>query len=333
MLERRPKYRINCRHTECHKESQVGAGMMAELRQRAANRSDLQAIGLLISDAWTHEGPRSEMHIGDLYWACFSKRTAFDRCHPCVWETQGGSIVGFTMVSNAGWCDLVVHPDYDAVDFVPAALRRAEKHVRNQPHQCSDLRFGRRVTNSNVESVLTRLGFTRMKFGYPTLQRTLEEGQTAACNIGDLMISRGNDVTLSHSQRATAWNEAFPLEPRRESDIASLTEAPGFCDKLDFTCHTNDGIIAAFCTVWFDEITKSGLFEPVGTTPQFQRRGLASAIVQAASNQLYTIGGKTAFVRVHNENTTAAKFYTAVGFRPASSAFGFEKQLDAHHDA
>ena len=92
---------------------------MSRIIQRTADNSDIEGIAQLISESWKCHGPKSEMHIGDLYWACFSKRTAFQDLNPCVWQTSQGSLVAFSMVSKGGWCDLVVHPDLEAADFVP----------------------------------------------------------------------------------------------------------------------------------------------------------------------------------------------------------------------
>ena len=39
------------------------------------------------------------------------------------------------------------------------------------------------------------------------------------------------------------------------------------------------GEFAAFCTVWFDDVTRTGAFEPVGTAPAHRRRGLGKAVM------------------------------------------------------
>ena len=294
---------------------------MSSIVQRKAGSSDVEAIAHLISEAWTCWGPKSEMHIGDLYWACFHKQIDFQDLNPRVWQTPQGSIVAFSMVSKGGWCDLVVHPAHKASAFVPEAVAAAEGYVRDHG---SCLRFGRRVFDKEVESVLLEMGFARMNSGYSTLRLTLDG--TSEVEIRNDGISIGTAATFPPTPRAAAWNEAFPAESRTDTDIESLTKAHGYREALDLICSTNTGTVAAFCTVWLDEQNKTGLFEPIGTRPSFQRRGLARSLVRIASSRLFTVGGRDACVRVHSENQTAKEFYFAVGFRQVSFDFGFEKR-------
>lgn len=294
---------------------------MSKIIQRKANNSDIEGIAQLISESWKSFGPKSEMHIGDLYWACFNKKIDFQDLNPLVWQTPQGSIVAFSMVSKGGWCDLVVHPDLAASNFIPQAVASAEEHIRNRS---GCLRFGRRIFNKEVESALLAMGFTRMNSGYPTLHLTLDG--TTQEETRDDGISIGAGAEFSPTQRAEAWNDAFPADSRTEADMTTLMAARGYREDLDFTCWTNDGTVAAFCTVWLDEQTKTALFEPVGTRPDFQRRGLARLLVRTAANRLHTIGGRSACVRVYSENRAAKEFYLAVGFQQASFDFGFEKQ-------
>ena len=277
----------------------------------------------MISESWRSFGPKSEMHIGDLHWACFNKRIDFQDLNPRVWQTSQGSLVAFSMVSKGGWCDLVVHPDLDASDFVPEAVASAEQHLR---HRTDRLRFGRRIFDKQVESVLLELGFARMDTGYPTLQLTLGGAEQEATRNDSMSIGIAADVTPK--QRVEAWNEAFPADLRTEADISSLMTASDYREDLDFTCSTTNGAVAAFCTVWLDEPNKVGLFEPVGTRPAFQRRGLARSLIQAASSRLFEVGAASACVRVHSENQVAKEFYLAVGFQQVSFDFGFEKQCN-----
>ena len=98
-------------------------------------------------------------------------------------------------------------------------------------------------------------------------------------------------------------------------------------DALDLCCLTGQGTVAAFCTVWPDDMNQCGLFEPVGCSADFRRQGLSRALVDEACYRLATAGFLNAYVRVHSDNEAARRFYEACGFRVVSTAFGFEKQL------
>ena len=57
-----------------------------------------------------------------------------------------------------------------------------------------------------------------------------------------------------------------------------------------------DVAIAAFCTIWFDDVTPSAYFEPVATVPAHRRRGLGRAVMTEGLRRLQRLGATTAFV-------------------------------------
>ena len=79
-----------------------------------------------------------------------------------------------------------------------------------------------------------------------------------------------------------------------------------------------DGRFAAFLVYWIDPISKSGLFEPVGCHPDFQRRGLTTALMYEGL-QCMAAQGMTMAIVVHeapDDNPASAALYRSVGFTP-----------------
>lgn len=288
------------------------------LTLREADKTDLPKIVELISTVWQADGPKCEMHIGDLSWSLFNSQTAFESRRPRIW-LEDDNLVAFSMSSPNHWIDLVIQPGFDPTVILPTAIESAAKFCRDQR-----VRIGRRLEEQAIVSWLTSAGYERMKFGYPTLEHTLERLDPADTLAGFSVKSLAESSTTPAAQ-AKAWNAAFPDERRVTEDIASLSFAPGYRADLDFICIDGTGEIGAFCTIWYDAETKSGLFEPVGTAANFQRQGLATAIVKHALLRLKEIGASKAYVRVHSENEAAMSFYRSVGFRQAESSFGFEQ--------
>ena len=54
--------------------------------------------------------------------------------------------------------------------------------------------------------------------------------------------------------------------------------------------------MAAFCTIWYDDVTRSAYYEPVGTMPEHQQRGLGKAMLAEGLRRLVRMGATTAFV-------------------------------------
>ncbi len=72
---------------------------------------------------------------------------------------------------------------------------------------------------------------------------------------------------------------------------------------------------ASACTIWFDTHTCVGLFEPVGTHPNFQRKGLGKAVLFEGLRRMRTAGMTKAIVSTPATNAAAIALYQSVGFK------------------
>jgi len=95
-----------------------------------------------------------------------------------------------------------------------------------------------------------------------------------------------------------------------------LKQAPSYVPELNLLVWWDHHEIAAFCSVWIDPVNHYAEFEPVGTVPIFQKRGLGSALLAHAHNCLRDLGCPLATVQSWNEAEGANKLYQAAGLRP-----------------
>jgi ribosomal protein S18 acetylase RimI-like enzyme len=77
-----------------------------------------------------------------------------------------------------------------------------------------------------------------------------------------------------------------------------------------------DGAIAAFCTIWFDDVTRSAYVEPLATVPAHRRLGLGRALLTEGLRRLHRMGATRAFVG---------------GFGPAANAL-YESVMGPEHE-
>ncbi len=70
----------------------------------------------------------------------------------------------------------------------------------------------------------------------------------------------------------------------------NIQTAPLYRRDLDLVAVASDGSIASFCTIWFDDVTRSAYFEPVATVPAHQRRGLSRALLTMGLHRLKRMG-------------------------------------------
>ena len=80
----------------------------------------------------------------------------------------------------------------------------------------------------------------------------------------------------------------------------NIQSAPLYRRDLDLVAISSNGEVAAFTTIWYDDVTRCGYFEPVGTVPEHQRCGLARSLLcegmrrlkRSGATQVMTIGGE-----------------------------------------
>jgi hypothetical protein len=109
--------------------------------------------------------------------------------------------------------------------------------------------------------------------------------------------------------RVEAQRAAFPPSDFLVERYARVRRTWPYRAELDRVVLTDNDEVVAFCTAWLDAENAAGLFEPVGTHPAHQRRGLARAVCLDA---LRAAGARTAQVGFGSEAGEAA--YCSLGF-------------------
>jgi ribosomal protein S18 acetylase RimI-like enzyme len=120
---------------------------------------------------------------------------------------------------------------------------------------------------------------------------------------------------MEHAREHSA--EGFEV-PVSDDDRTFRELAPAIRTHPDLAVETADGRVAGYSLYWFDPTTKVGLVEPVTVEDQFQRQGLARAMLSAGVNRLVTRGAQR--VKVAYETDAAAALYQGLGFRRTSTA-------------
>lgn len=112
--------------------------------------------------------------------------------------------------------------------------------------------------------------------------------------------------------------QPHPMAERNGEGIAArLSQVPLYDPSLDLSIETEDGRHAAYILFWFDPVTKVGMIEPVRTDDEFQRKGLARALITVGMNRLVEKGAMR--LKVSWETETAGALYARVGFQPRSA--------------
>ncbi len=94
--------------------------------------------------------------------------------------------------------------------------------------------------------------------------------------------------------------------------------------SLDLAVGTEDGLIAGYSLYWFDPVTKVGLVEPVRIEDEFQRKGLARAMLTAGISRLVDKGAER--IKLSWESEAASALYRNAGFQQTSTTTWYRTQ-------
>ncbi len=254
---------------------------------------------------------------------------AFKWSEFAVWETEDGTIIG-VVNSEYGKGDLYIqlHPDYRHLEDEMIAWG---EEVIAQPAQDSTQRqIGMMVKDYDLyrQHVLAARGWQqtenwyisrRQRFGNrPIPPVELAEGYT-------LYTPDPNDAAACQ-KFADLLNAAFNRTFHSAPEVHNfMTKQPSLFDPdLHLFAVAPDGSFAAHVGITYEPTYRYGIFEPVCTHPDHQRRGLARALINEGLRRLRTRGACDAYVDT-GEMGPANGLYSALGFLEVYKAHWWRK--------
>ncbi len=233
------------------------------------------------------------------------------------WETTDGQMIALVHPDNPGEAFIQVEPGYSTESFEEELVTQAEQFLaQHLPDGSRKLTIWLPATNRSRLKVLQRRGYVRKPW-YEYQRRRSLDLPVAACPApeGYLVRPLGNEDDLP-ARSWVSWKAFHPDEPDENYQgftwYANVMKAPLYRKDLDLVVVAPDGEHAAFCTVWFDPATLTAAFEPVGTHPEHQRRGLGKAVMAEGLRRARALGASLACVGSYSE--AAGGLYASMGF-------------------
>jgi ribosomal protein S18 acetylase RimI-like enzyme len=133
--------------------------------------------------------------------------------------------------------------------------------------------------------------------------------------------------------RVALHRAAYRTHNMTVEEYLSDMQSSEYDPTLDLVAVAEDGRLAAFCTCSIsaaeNKITERrvGYTDPIGTHPDFQRQGLARAILLAGMRLLRERGMATAVLGTKSQNSAMVKTAESVGFTTQWSKVWLEKPL------
>lgn len=237
------------------------------------------------------------------------------------WETPDGHIAAMMNPEGSGQAFLHIHPQLRTPGLEEEILTVAE-HTLAVPTEDGQLRLTVWAVDCDHprQELLFHRGYVKGSGPeYMRYQDITDATPDFSSPSGYIIRSLSGDG-LELLERCYASGLGFhdgdiriAVDNRNDSTwYHNIQNAPLYRQNLDIVAIAPDGSIAAFCTVWFDDVARIGIFEPVATVPAYQRRGLGKAVMSEGMRRLKKLGGTKAFVGSYSEE--AGALYASMGF-------------------
>jgi GNAT superfamily N-acetyltransferase len=227
-----------------------------------------------------------------------------------LWETPGGEIAAVLNPEALGEAFLQIDPRWRTPELEEEMIDLAEQQLAVTTSEARrELAVWAHQGDTLREDILTRRGYR---------QGDRPEYQRIRClngSIPDMPIPPGYTIrSLGGADELPArswasWRGFHPNEPDENYQgwewYPNVQRCPLYRRDLDIVAEAPGGEIAAFCTMWYDDVTRVGMFEPVATVPEHQQRGLGKAVMFEAMRRVQRLG---------------ATHVTVGGFSPAANA-------------
>ena len=309
--------------------------MFREPRRYQSN-NDLAAMHDLLRQGRLANNGSYYVHPGDLNWWLFYPPMDHDFWKSIyLWDDPGqpDRLLAWALLSPVGSTfDVVVKPELRGSPLAWEMLTWAMKQVKVNAKQVGREHIGVFWVDERDELLRSWLVSQGFALASRDVHLTCDlTGLRPEARVADGYEVRGSRGLEEVCQRARAQYGAFSGSADFERYVARFADfmaSPAYDPDLDVVAAAPDGQIGAFCITWPDPLTGVGLFEPVGTHPDFQRRGLGKAVMLAALERLQRLGMRQAIVTTGEDNLPAIKLYESVGFHLTSRLLYYKLKIN-----
>lgn len=235
------------------------------------------------------------------------------------WETEQSEIAAVLNLEERGQAFIQIHPDFKTIELQQEMIGTAEERLYS-PTRENRLRLWVWLDSqdSSLQNILRQRGFQPVdRPGQKEVQhrRSLDDPLPESQPVAGYTIRPLRDG-LELLERCYASGLGFHNDDihyaRDNRDHPGwyhhIQSAPLYRRDLDIVAVAADGSIGSFCTIWFDDVSRTAYFEPVATVPSHRKHGLARAVMIEGLHRLKRMGCKVAFVGGFSEAANALYF-------------------------
>lgn len=228
-----------------------------------------------------------------------------------LWENADGKIIAVLNHIGGSELRLHVHPNFRSAELENEMLAYAEENY------FATTEDGRRYVYLSIfeddtprQEFAADRGFKKQPGWGHHYRRDLDSPiPKVPIPAGYVIRSMGTDE--EHPARSWAsWRAFHSDEPASNYDgdwswYRNVQASPLYRRDLDIVAAAPDGSIAAFCTIYYDDYTRSAVTVVVGVAAEHWRRGLGKAVITEGLKRLQQLGCTRVFSTAHDKPADA----------------------------
>lgn len=299
------------------------------------DESDLEKMRVILQNGRKSKNGTYYVHVGDLNWWLFYPAWAFNFSRDIfVWDDplDAEHLNGWALLSSE-WCtfDVCINPMMRGTPSGEQMYFWAEEKITAIARASGKAKIRVMWIGQDdliLDEMLTMRGFQRVREDV-CMTCSLEQPIPMPFIQTDYVLRSVLGEEEAQARAAAqhgAFNSstAFELYSQR---YLQFMRSPVYSPELNVVAVAADKRIGAFCIVWLDTVNRVGYFEPVGTHPDFQQKGLGRGVMLEGLHRLKERGMTSASVCTSQDNLPAIKLYESVGFRIINRLGLYEKDI------
>ncbi|MFW9976928.1 MAG: GNAT family N-acetyltransferase [Candidatus Thorarchaeota archaeon] len=238
-----------------------------------------------------------------------------------IWEIsrngkdQDSRIIAVSILKPSGMCWINIHPEF--LDYEKHIILWAVEQIKNTKPDTDDSKSLRLVVeddDSRRIALLKSLGFKKGEIEgidqvRPPDKEVLGYGELVGFTI------RNAEIIDEFSQYRDVQMAVFPhIKSMSKRILEIYSNASFYHPDLDIVAVSTDGVFAAFCTGRIDPVSRIAELEPVGTHPNYRKKGLAKACILECLKRLQRYRPAAILILGAAPTDGANRLYESVGF-------------------
>ena len=219
-----------------------------------------------------------------------------------IWENGNGDIAAVLTPENSGEAHLHIDPEFHTSDLEEEMLLVAGEHLSKPLEDGNRRKLSTMVFSDDPQrqNILESLGYRKTGHLEWGRYRILDEEITPVTPADGYTVRALGDEKELPARSWASWRAFHPNDPDSGYEgwewYRNIQRIPMYRRDLDIVGVSPEGEIVAFCTVWYDDVTRTGYFEPVGRMPEHNVRGLMRGVLSLGLQRVQSLGATLATV-------------------------------------